>query len=396
MTQKFSIVIPTMWRYTPFVNFLKELVDFHLVDEIILIDNDSSRTPTTDDILSHEKIKYYNFGKNIFVNPAWNFGVSVSKNKHICILNDDVDFDLRLFSRVNKFLNNESGVLGLCPGRPEFSQPGFTNGMIDIVPWNGIHTFGFGCLMFIHKDTWIDIPNGLDIYFGDNWIFDTALARHKSNYLITNMFHYTPYASTTKEIVGSEIMDKESVIYKSAFDSYRNSNYAKDTLTLEFLNACNNPSDINEHVATLYEYASKCEHVTEMGVRPGTSTRAFLHADVILRSYDLVKDPYVEHLFELAKQCERDVTYEVADTLNLEIEETDLLFIDTDHFYKQLSQELKLHGNKAMKYLVFHDTVSCAHDLLPAIMEFLAANPHWSVDAHYPNNNGVTVLKRLT
>ena len=41
-------------------------------------------------------------------------------------------------------------------------------------------------------------------------------------------------------------------------------------------NSCRERSDINEHLPTLYEYACKCKHITEMGVRTGVSTTAFL------------------------------------------------------------------------------------------------------------------------
>ena len=48
------------------------------------------------------------------------------------------------------------------------------------------------------------------------------------------------------------------------------------------------PSDINEHIPTLIDYASECEHITEMGVRAITSTWAFLGAaPKKLISYDI-------------------------------------------------------------------------------------------------------------
>ena len=37
-----------------------------------------------------------------------------------------------------------------------------------------------------------------------------------------------------------------------------------------------NSSDINEHLPTLVRYANECSHITEMGVRWGSSTYAFL------------------------------------------------------------------------------------------------------------------------
>jgi hypothetical protein len=165
----------------------------------------------------------------------------------------------------------------------------------------------------------------------------------------------------------------------------------------EYDTSCNNPSDINQHIPTLLLYSSMVNHVTEMGVRWGVSTRAFLYAaaknKTKLRSYDIVLNDTVIGLFNKAKEVNVDATYQQADTLNLTIEETDLLFIDTDHTYNQLSQELKIHGNKARKYIIFHDTVTFP-DLNRAIDEFLLVNSHWKVLHHYVNNNGLKILER--
>jgi len=83
-----------------------------------------------------------------------------------------------------------------------------------------------------------------------------------------------------------------------------------------------------------------------------------------------------------------------ASTLEIEIPEVDMLFIDTDHTYEQLKGELARHGNKVKKYLVFHDTVSCETELMPAIEEFMKANKKWKIKEHYKFNNGVLVLER--
>ena len=42
-----------------------------------------------------------------------------------------------------------------------------------------------------------------------------------------------------------------------------------------------------------------------------------------------------------------------ASSLDVNIENSHCIFFDTDHTYKQLSQELHLHGNKSKKYLLF-------------------------------------------
>jgi trans-aconitate methyltransferase len=169
-------------------------------------------------------------------------------------------------------------------------------------------------------------------------------------------------------------------------------------------------SDIKEHLPILASLATECGHVTEMGSRFGDSTRAFLSTHAVFRAYDLELVDNVKELFLNAKHAGKDVEYIQADTRDLEIEETDLLFIDTWHSGDQLAQELKLHGNKARKYLAFHDTqtyglmdeswdkqrkIFPGEGLLPAIIDFMIKNKHWQFKMHRTNNNGLTVLERV-
>lgn len=156
------------------------------------------------------------------------------------------------------------------------------------------------------------------------------------------------------------------------------------------------PSDFYLHIPMLRALASICNHVTEMGVRTGVSTRAILVENCVLRSYDIDFNPYVEMLFEKARALGKDMKYIRANTLALEIEETDLLFIDTEHTYQQLSQELRLHAPKVRRFLAFHDTgPPFGGELLPAIVEFLACNPDWRVRTHNIHCHGFTVLERF-
>lgn len=169
----------------------------------------------------------------------------------------------------------------------------------------------------------------------------------------------------------------------------------------------NTPSDINEHLPTLKRYADDSNHITEMGVRWVVSTFAFMMgAPLRMISYDI--EPVENFGFDrnelkqIAAEVNVDFDFREANTLDLEIEETDLLFLDTDHTYEQVSGELKLHGNKSRKYIIFHDTESFGAGgfkgdtvgIVKAIEEFLQENPHWTVHEHYPTNNGLTILKR--
>jgi hypothetical protein len=148
---------------------------------------------------------------------------------------------------------------------------------------------------------------------------------------------------------------------------------------------------------TLYEYGSKVDHITEFGVRSGMSTIAFLHANPKqLISYDI--NPYS---LITSDQCP-NFKFIQADVLNVKIEETDLLFIDTYHSYGQLTSELKLHGSRARRYIILHDTETYGTrgedhkkpGITQAIDEFIFGYPAWLIVRIWTNNNGLTILEK--
>lgn len=112
--------------------------------------------------------------------------------------------------------------------------------------------------------------------------------------------------------------------------------------------------DIREHLSTLREYATRCESVVEMGVRWGSSTVALASAHPKrMTSYDLVQTPELSRILETMREEPFDYRFIIGDTLAIEIDEVDLLFIDTLHTYNQLRTEMKLHANKARRYILF-------------------------------------------
>jgi len=124
-------------------------------------------------------------------------------------------------------------------------------------------------------------------------------------------------------------------------------------------NECRNISDINEHLPTLLKYACECEHITEMGVRWVSSTWPLLLSNPKkMISYDILRDPKINNVIQLANEYKIEYQFITADVLKIEIEETDLLFIDTLHTYNQLFYELQLHSDKCSKYIILHDTTS--------------------------------------
>jgi hypothetical protein len=168
---------------------------------------------------------------------------------------------------------------------------------------------------------------------------------------------------------------------------------------------CNQKSDINEHLPTLYKYSLECDHITEMGVRDVVSTWAFLKGrPKKFICYDINKVSNIDIAAKYAKDSDIEFEFQCKDVLSVSIEPTDLLFIDTLHQYNQLKKELELHASKVKKYLIFHDTTTFEYvdersdsvgGLWPAIEEFLISNSEWVIDFKYTNNNGLTILKRI-
>jgi cephalosporin hydroxylase len=178
-----------------------------------------------------------------------------------------------------------------------------------------------------------------------------------------------------------------------------------ERLEQEYQAACSNISDINQHLPTLKRFADQCQTVTEFGVRWGASTRAFLRSNATkIRLYDLFLDAGVQELVSFCQINGKDVSYNMGNTLELNIEPTDLLFIDTLHTYEQLLAELQRHSGKVNKYIAFHDTLTfgCVDEghwggpgLLTALVQWLADNPDWRVVYHTYFNNGLTVVARV-
>jgi signal peptidase I len=185
---------------------------------------------------------------------------------------------------------------------------------------------------------------------------------------------------------------------------------------------CNTPSDINEHLPTIKKYASDCSTVTEMGTRFVISTWALVEANPKkITCYDINLNFFIQGKKNIEEVCQNkniDFKFIEGDTLKIEIENTDLLFIDTLHRYEQLISELNRHAKNVNKYIILHDTVSFANvdefiylhasdiikntpskkeGLIQAINDFLETEDgkKWKIHDVYTNNNGLTVLKKI-
>lgn len=422
-----DIIIPTLWLPKNFLDALKKYIDNTLVNKIIIIDNNQNNRPKWD-LLSNSKIELISYGRNIFVNPAWNEGYSKSKSDIIAIINDDIIVEDSVFEMVESFGLKDGDLIGvnLRGYQDNFKIDDYIDTKEEIVKLNykdtepiGGQAWAFGICMFMLRKSYNIIPSLYQVWYGDDYFAQRAKNVYaiNSNKIKGKISESLKSLSDPDNDVSKRIeLDSKNLIKfghfkngenwdipKNMIRNFENKRNVKNFLEIEYEKAKAQKSDINENVHILYDLAKNCKHVTEMGVRTGVSTRALLNSDVELVSYDIELNKNVSDLFKFALNIGKKVSYKKANVLNIEIEETDLLFIDTLHTYEQLKQELRLHGNKARKYLAFHDTFTFGlkgelggnNGLLSAIIEFLIENPHWRFKIYKTNNNGFTVLERV-
>lgn len=202
-----------------------------------------------------------------------------------------------------------------------------------------------------------------------------------------------------------------------------------DSVKLKHEYLCNTYSDIHEHLPTLYEYATKCESIIELGVRKCVSTWSFVYG--LLNNNSDKKSMFINDIIECdiselldaTKDLDIDVKYEWVNDLELSFDKNvDLTFIDTWHVYGQLKRELNKFSQITNKYIIMHDTTVDAIEgetvrlewdaekqseetgipvdeikcgLWKAIEEFLENNENWILKKRYENNFGLTILERI-
>ena len=111
-----------------------------------------------------------------------------------------------------------------------------------------------------------------------------------------------------------------------------------------------------------------------------------------MSSIGLTENIWLKWPTELAENERVAFSAVESSSLDVELPEHDLLFIDSEHTYTQLNAELTLHGHLAQKYIVLHDT-TLFPDLNRAVNEFLKQNKNFEIDKVFTDTPGLTILR---
>ena len=206
---------------------------------------------------------------------------------------------------------------------------------------------------------------------------------------------------------------------------------AYDLLEKRYEISKNTPSDIWEHIPTLYHYAQSCLSIIKCGrnvsiwaLLKGLVDQHFMKENISLIEVDLSDPPYLEEIIAMTTELKVNYTFIRDNSLKvlLPVKNANLVFIDTWHVYGQLKRELAKFAPIATKYIILHDTTVDAvkgetirngwnaveqsketgipvgeinRGIWPAVTEFLQVNSNFMLEKRYENNNGLTILKRV-
>lgn len=185
-----------------------------------------------------------------------------------------------------------------------------------------------------------------------------------------------------------------------------------ETLFERFDRLAHEETDIKAHYYDLFRLARKCSHITEIGVRNAISTTALY--------YGLASNIQVKHrklvcydITDCTSACNPFKEYSEldgippkfefikGDSLKINIEKTELLFIDSFHSGHQLGLELDRHSKQVERWIALHDTVTYGETgedgkrgLQSAIDDFIAQS-NFELMSHSDEQNGFTVLERV-
>lgn len=210
--RKLTVIIPTLQQnISVLLRLLNTLVMDICVDEIIVIDNSLSGIN-----FSHEKLRIIIPKENLYVNPSWNLGVKEARNEIVALLNDDIAICDNFCSKVIAKINKNMGIVGIGANSVKICDKitsGPKNGELRLLPINH-RGETFGIAMFFYKDSYIKIPDGIKINYGDDWLVYKNKRSEHQNYITDGIQIYHLGSLTSSQRRFNPICKNDSRLYK--------------------------------------------------------------------------------------------------------------------------------------------------------------------------------------
>jgi hypothetical protein len=374
-----TVIMPSMFIPSGVVDRIKEITSHPLVKEFILIDNTNNGYEINETIpkLTHIKEK-----KNTFVNPAWNKGVSLAKTDKLMIVNDDIITDFNeLIDLVYNEITEDKGIIGLGDGCWNGKNKDFKIVHIDKL------SPGFGCLFFIHKKSYLTIPEELKLWYGDNWLLEKI---NKTPYQIINWPVSGVLSATVDRPEFNELKNEDISIWSNKYKNMKNVFFPMR----KELNDKNGLISLIEHIKKHKD--TKEMTMIEIGSYVGESTMMFcenfkevISIDPHVGEYD-INDPAVSNhasfkvvYDKFMKNMEPYTNFRhIRMTSDEAIKhligvKVDFIYIDGLHTYKQVKKDIENYLPLISEdgFIGGHDYGENWKEVVEAVNESLSSNP---------------------
>lgn len=170
--------------------------------------NNSAAHPFAEWLRGHSVVWDDNSQPNLFINPAWNYGMSKVETKYWCLLNDDVFCHGGLFDAICDMLDAR-GEIGLTTARTQIMyNVRDVNWWLDQNPlsvplsWELKNPWKSGWFMIGRTDDWVPCPVGekLDLFHGDDHIYELAFKKYGHCAMVNNNTILHAESTTTRTI----------------------------------------------------------------------------------------------------------------------------------------------------------------------------------------------------
>ena len=198
-----------MWKSPRITKLITDLCASDVVGEVIIIDNNPSESQP---LPFSAKIALHLMAENIYVNPAWNYGVERSQFENILICNDDINFDPSFLGIYDDSLQHV-GIIGMAFENYQLKA----DHNIHLKPMKD-RPYGWGCLMLIHKSKYVAIHEDLLIANGDDW-----LAQHATPFVLHGLSIQSEISTTSRLDEFGMIQHNDNEIYKTKYGTSRTS-----------------------------------------------------------------------------------------------------------------------------------------------------------------------------
>jgi len=204
-----------------------------------------------------------------------------------------------------------------------------------------------------------------------------------------NRIGYLSIANSEKYVIPLYTSYKENVFY-----TLNNESPSTD-IEVEYIKASSNQygQGICYHMPAIRYFASQSRVIVELGMNGGNSSRGLISGrPEIFITCDIKAQATSTHLKNLCNANKIDFTFFLKKSIEIEIPNSDLLFVDSNHSYGNVIKELTLHAPKINKFILFHDTDFGG--VTGAINQYFDKNREWHLVYETKVDHGLSVYQK--